>query len=83
MTYRGFDRVRHCQTSFGFLGGLCWPRAADGRLILGDIVQAIDGDEVSDLGDLQTVLDRYSPGDEVTVTILRENQTRDVRIQLF
>jgi S1-C subfamily serine protease len=58
-------------------------RAADGRLILGDIVQAVDGDEVSDLGDLQTVLDRYSPGDEVTVTILRENQTRDVRIQLF
>ena len=58
-------------------------RAADGRLILGDIVQAIDGDEVGGLGELQTVLDRYAPGDEVTVTILRQDQTRDVRIQLF
>ena len=58
-------------------------RAADGRLMLGDIVQAIDGDEVSGLGELQTVLDRYAPGDEVTVTILREGNRRDVRIELF
>ena len=58
-------------------------RAADGRLILGDIVQAIDGDDVSGFGELQTVLDRYAPGDEVTVTILREGQPRDFRIQLF
>ena len=58
-------------------------RAADGRLILGDIVQAIDGDDVRGFGELQTVLDRYAPGDEVTVTILREGQPRDFRIQLF
>ena len=58
-------------------------RAADGRLILGDIVQAIDGDDVRGFGELQTVLDRYTPGDEVTVTILRDGQPRDFRIQLF
>jgi len=58
-------------------------RAADGRLLLGDIIQAIDGDDVSGFGELQTVLDRYVPGDEITVTILREGQTREVGIQLF
>jgi len=58
-------------------------RAANGRLILGDIIQAINGDEVSSLGQLETILDRYAPGNEVTVTILRQDQTREVRIQLF
>ena len=57
-------------------------RAADGRLILGDIIQAIDGETVDTLGDLRTVLDRYDPGDEVSVTILRDGRTRDVRIQV-
>lgn len=58
-------------------------RAADGRLVLGDIVQAIDQEEVTDLAALQTVLDRYAPGDEVTVTILRDGETQDVRIEVF
>ena len=58
-------------------------RASDGRLILGDVIQAIDGDDVSGLGDLQTVLDRYVPGDEVTVTILRDDESLDIRVELF
>ena len=52
-------------------------RAADGRLVLGDIIQAIDGETVDTLGGLRTVLDRYDPGDEVSVTILRDGRTRD------
>jgi S1-C subfamily serine protease len=58
-------------------------RAPDGRLVLGDIVQAIDGEPVPDVGTLDTVLDRYTPGDQVTVTILRDGQTRDVRVQVY
>ena len=58
-------------------------RAADGRLVLGDIVQAIDGEPVNNLGELETLLDRYSPGNEVTVTIDREGETREVQIQVF
>ena len=58
-------------------------RAADGRLILGDVIQAVEGDAVSNLGELWTVLDRYDPGDEVVVTILRDGQTREVSIRLF
>lgn len=58
-------------------------RAADGRLILGDIIQAIDGDDLSGLAELQTVLDRYVAGDQVTVTTLRNGQSLDVRVRLF
>ena len=58
-------------------------RAADGRLILGDVVQAVEGDAVSNLGELRTVLDRYDPGDEVVVTILRDGQILEVSIRLF
>ena len=58
-------------------------RAADGRLVLGDIIQAIDGDDVSSFAELQTVLDRYAAGDEVTVTILRSDRSLDVRVRLF
>ena len=58
-------------------------RGADGRLVLGDVIQAIDGETIDGLGALQTVLDRYDPGDEVLVTILRDGRTTDVRIGLL
>ena len=51
--------------------------------MLGDVIQAIDGETVGGLGELQTVLDRYDPGDEVLVTILRDGRTTDVRIGLL
>lgn len=52
------------------------------RLIPGDIIQKIDGEEVRNSFELQTVLDRYQPGDVVTVTILREGRTREMKVQL-
>ncbi len=58
-------------------------RAADGRLLLGDVIQAVEGDAVSNLGELWTVLDRYEANDEVAVTILRDGQTRAVTVRLF
>ena len=58
-------------------------RAANGSLVLGDIVQAIDGEPVDNLGELETLLDRYRPGDEVSVTVEREGDTREVQIQVF
>ena len=58
-------------------------RAADGRLILGDVIQAVAGDAMSNLGELWTVLDRYDPGDDVVVTILRDGRTRELSIRLF
>ena len=58
-------------------------RAANGQLILGDVVQAIDGEPVENLGELATLLDRYKPGDQVTVTVDRDGRTREVPIQVF
>ena len=58
-------------------------RAANGRLVLGDVVQAIDGEPVENLGGLATLLDRYRPGDEVTVTVDRDGSTREVQIHVF
>lgn len=49
---------------------------------IGDIIQGIDGEAVNSLGELRAVLDRYDPGDEVTVTILRDGETQDVEIEL-
>ena len=52
------------------------------RLVPGDIVQAIDGDPVESLGELQTILDRYQVGDVVTVTLWRAGRTKQVRVRL-
>ena len=58
-------------------------RAANGSLVLGDVVQAIDGEPVDNLGELETLLDRYKPGDEVSVTVEQEGNAREVQIQVF
>lgn len=49
---------------------------------LGDIIQGIDGERIRSPAELRAVLDRYQVGDEVTVTILRDGQDRDVVIRL-
>ena len=56
--------------------------AADGSLVLGDIIQQLDEEGVSNFGELQTVLDRYNRGDVVSVTTLRDGRTRTVRVRL-
>ena len=56
----------------------------DGRRVtrVGDIIQAIDGEPIASRAELRAVLDRYRPGDEVTVTILRGSRTREVAVRL-
>ena len=49
---------------------------------VGDVIQAIDGELVSSQGELRAVLDRYQPGDDVTVTILRDGDAQDVVVTL-
>ena len=49
---------------------------------MGDIIQQVEGEAVGSLGELKAILDRYQPGDEVTVTILREGDTREVAVTL-
>lgn len=56
----------------------------DGRQVarVGDIIRAIDGSPITSPAELRAVLDRYRPGDDVTVTILRDVDTLDVVVRL-
>ncbi len=49
---------------------------------VGDVIQAIDGEPVTSQGELRAVLDRYQPGDDVTVTILRDGDILEVVVTL-
>lgn len=55
---------------------------ATGRVLLGDLVVAIDGQEVSNTLDLYRVLDTRNVGDEVQVTFLRGGEQLTVTVQL-
>ena len=50
------------------------PRAS----LLGDIITAIDGEAVTTNRDLRRVLDRYQSGDEIEITVSRDDETRNV-----
>ena len=58
--------------------------SSNGRQVtqVGDVIQAIDGEPVTSQGELRAVLDRYRPGDQVTVTFLRDGDTRDAAVTL-
>ena len=57
-------------------------RAEDGSLVLGDIVQGIDGREVESIDDLYAALERHKAGDAVKVRVLREGRTSEVEVRL-
>jgi S1-C subfamily serine protease len=54
-------------------------RTIDGGIRLGDIVVAVDDIQVNDTNDLLNALDRYKPGDTVTLTVLRGAPSRAQR----
>lgn len=53
-----------------------------GNLFLGDIIVAVDGKPVRSSDDLLTVFERHKAGDEVTLTVLRDNQQVELRVEL-
>lgn len=56
----------------------------DGRQVtqVGDIIQAIDGNPIASRAELRAALDRYRPGDDVTVTILRDGGAHEIVVRL-
>ncbi len=59
-------------------------RDIDGSLILGDVIQSVNGQKTVDSGDLMNSLERFKPGDVVHLGILRNGETRrevDVRLE--
>lgn len=48
----------------------------------GDLILAVDGEPVSDMGAVIAAVDAKRPGDEVELTVLRGGEERDVTIEL-
>ena len=53
-----------------------------GRVMVGDVIVALDGEKVQSGGELGLLLERHREGDVVTVTIEREGDKKDVRLKL-
>jgi S1-C subfamily serine protease len=57
-------------------------RDRSGRLFLGDVITAIDGKAVKSYDDYYSALEDYKIGDEVTLTVKRDDAERRVRMKL-
>ena len=55
---------------------------ADGRIVPGDVIQAVDGEPVKSFRDLADILERHSVGDQVTLTIWRDGTVMKVSVLL-
>ena len=53
-----------------------------GRVIWGDVIQAIDGKPVRSVTEFYKVLEGYSAGDTVSLTVYRDGQQAQVKVQL-
>lgn len=56
--------------------------ADDAGLRSGDIITAVDGTEITSAEELVETIQSYAPGDEVTLTILRRQQEREITVTL-
>jgi S1-C subfamily serine protease len=57
-------------------------READGGVVLGDAIVAVDGRAITKVNDLFRHLERYKVGEKITVRIVREQAEQDVEITL-
>ncbi|HVM13110.1 MAG TPA: trypsin-like peptidase domain-containing protein [Egibacteraceae bacterium] len=56
--------------------------AEEAGLSRGDIITAIDGEEVDSMAVLVGQIRRYSPGDEVELTVIRGTEERTIEVEL-
>ncbi len=54
----------------------------NGGVILGDVITEIDGEQVSSFGELVNKLDRYTIGNEIALTIWRNDEYLDIAVRL-
>jgi S1-C subfamily serine protease len=57
-------------------------RGADGQVVAGDVITAVDDEGVADLDDMLNLLERRQPGDTVTLSVWRSGQVRKVPVTL-
>jgi serine protease Do len=60
------------------------PATINGQLVLlgGDIILGVNNQAVTSIDDLRTILQSYNPGQQVTITILRNGNTSDLTVTL-
>jgi putative serine protease PepD len=56
--------------------------AAEANLATGDVVTAVDGEQVTSADELRELVDAHDPGDSVTLTISRNGDTKSLRAVL-
>ncbi len=57
-------------------------RSALGRVKLGDVIIAIDGEKIESVNDLFLLLEQYKVGDMVTIAVIRDGKRRQVKVTL-
>ncbi len=57
-------------------------RAEDGTLVLGDVIEAIDGRMDASIDDLYAALERHAPGDVVKLRVLRDGRPIELQVRL-
>lgn len=55
--------------------------ANSGGLLAGDIIQSLDGNEVTNMGQLRRQLYNYKQGDSAVVKILRNGEEKEIKIE--
>jgi S1-C subfamily serine protease len=57
-------------------------RGNNGRVVPGDVITAVNDESVADFDDLLSTIERYRPGERVSLTVWRSGQTRKVPVTL-
>jgi serine protease Do len=66
-----------------FVGGLApGGPAEEAGIQVGDVIVAVDGEQVTDNQDLQRLLLEHQPGEQATITVVRGSRTMDVTATL-
>jgi len=56
--------------------------AASAGLQVGDVIVALDGEQLTTEQDLATLILPHAPGDTITLRVLRDNSTREIQVTL-
>jgi S1-C subfamily serine protease len=54
-----------------------------GRVVLGDVIVAVDGEPLDSRGELLDLFEAKGVGETVTLTLERDGDRRDVRVKLI
>jgi putative serine protease PepD len=56
--------------------------AENGGLLVGDVIESVDGETIETPEDLRTLVDGHQPGDEIEVVVTRDGEEKTVKVTL-